>query len=145
MKGKFKMLKRHIRVGKVYAVKVLEHVVPAKVVKSHESFTNGRSKTTWTCENLFIGQLISVRSCQQFRHEWRGPTATHVKLAKHTWNRKTFGVLGWNSECTLFQILEGAAYSVLMNFELSPIDDLADCWRKRFQTTEEAMQYAETM
>jgi hypothetical protein len=144
MKGKFKMFARHIRVGGVYAAKVSGQIVPAKVVKSHESFANGRSKTTWTCENLFTGRLISVRSCQRFRHEWRGPTATRIQLAKRTWNRKTFGVLGWNSECSLFQILEGPTCSILMNFELSPIDD-ADYWRKRFQTTEEAMQYAETM
>lgn len=61
------------------------------------------------------------------------------------WRRKEGGVKGWYCDHTAdMEILEGDGYVVLVSFEHDPVDD-AEFWRKRFDTVEEAMEYAEKM
>lgn len=60
------------------------------------------------------------------------------------WKRKDAGVPGYSSEDGDFDILCGNGYVVLVSFvHDAPAGE--EFWRKRFDTVEAAMEYAETM
>lgn len=60
------------------------------------------------------------------------------------WNRDLSGTPKYSSEDGKFDILIGNGYVVLVAFDHDPIDD-AEFWRKRFESIEDAADYAERM